>query len=230
MKEVAIIMSIVYFALLAALLVATTKDKDRKYYVKVKMLTSSMFLVMACTFSLMRNDYSEIRLLLIAAMMACWCGDLALGLFHKKKRKRYMLTGIAFFMLAQILLSLFVYQKNRTIEIVDIIVPILMIPMLLFLIRGFSLHTGRAKIPVIAYAVLLTFFVTKAIHVMFDMTTGYAFAVGIGAQLWWFSDYVLLFLYFYHTKTREAKYILHIANLLLYYTATYLITLSILLE
>lgn len=230
MKEVAIIMSVVYVALLAVLLAVTIKDKDRKYYVKVKMLTSSMFIVMACTFSLMTNDYTKIKPILIAALVASWCGDLALGLYHKKKRKRYMLIGIGFFILAQILLTLFVYEKNPEMAAVDIIVPILIIPMLFILIRGFNLHTGRAKVPVVVYAFLLTLFVTKAIHVMFDMTTGYAFAVGIGAQLWWFSDYVLLFLYFYHTRTRGAKYVLHAANLLLYYTATYLITLSILLE
>ena len=228
MNSYAIIMSIIYLLLFSLLMAVTARDKERRYYVKAKMLTSSAFVIMAFAFSVIGNDYSEPRPVLLAGLIACWSGDLALGYYHKLKRKSYILAGVGLFAVAHILFLVYLYDMNPVVTTVDIIVPLMAIPTILVLIHGFNLHMGHARIPIIVYSIFLTGFATKAVHMMLDFTSPYGFMTGFAGQLFWFSDYVLLFLYFYHAKNRSTKTILHIANLALYYAAMYLLALSVL--
>lgn len=228
MNAIGLIMSIIYFLLLLFLIIVLLKDTDKKYYVKAKMLVSSAFLGMAFYFSVFGSDYAELRSFLLAGLIACWCGDLALGYYHKKKRKPYILVGVGLFAVAQAMFLLYLYGVDSDVRTVDIVVPLCAIPTVILLIHGFNLHMGHARYPVVIYSVLLTGVATKAVHMMLDYTTGYAFLTGAAAQLFWFSDYVLLFLYFYHAKKHMTKPILHAANLILYYGAVYLYVVSIL--
>lgn len=230
MKETVVIISIVYYALLAMLCIAAVLDKEKKYYIRFKMLTSTAFLTMAFGFAFYASEYVGMQFLLLMGIVACWCGDLALGYYHKKRRKGFMLAGIASFAVAHILFLSFLYEREPSVTPVDVIVPILALPMVLLMIYGFNLHMGQARIPILIYSVLLTAVATKGVHTMLDTTTTHSFLIGFATQIFWFSDYALLFLYFYHAKKRTTKYILHIVNHILYFTSMYLMALSILFD
>ena len=95
-----IIETIIYFALIIALFSVCDNSLSRRYYVPLKVVCSASFLVILW----INQCFSEKLWLLFWALLACFVGDLLMGLFNTYMRKRFIAIGIIAFMLGHVAL------------------------------------------------------------------------------------------------------------------------------
>ena len=93
-----IIETIIYVALIIALFAVCDNRFSRRYYVPLKVICSISFLVIL----FINQWYSERLGLLLWALLACFIGDLMMGLYNTYSRKQAMEIGIIAFMLGHV--------------------------------------------------------------------------------------------------------------------------------
>ena len=76
---------------------------------------------------------------------------------------------------------------------------------------------------VVLYAAFVSALLGKGLQLAFGIAQPWCFLVLAGAALFWVSDLLILFLYFYPVKHPAV----HVANLLTYYYAMFLIAASL---
>ena len=86
-----------------------------------------------------------------------------------------------------------------------------------------GMQTGRMRPLVVLYAAFVSALLGKGLQLAFGIAQPWCFLVLAGAVLFWISDLLILFLYFYHAKHPAV----HVANLLTYYYAMFLIAVSL---
>ena len=86
-----------------------------------------------------------------------------------------------------------------------------------------GIHTGRMRPWVVLYAAFVSALLGKGLQLAFGIAQPWCFLVLAGAALFWVSDLLILFLYFYPGKHPAV----HVANLLTYYYAMFLIAASL---
>lgn len=223
---IVVICSLLYLLSLLVLLVVCVKDGKRKYYVKAKMTVSSLFVIFSVIYYFCGNQDIRIVWASFPALLLCWCGDLFLGLYQKKHKKKMMLLGIGAFAVAHIFLCLYLFMRVPGIGFFEIVGPVLAIGATTLMMKVFKLHTGKARVPVIIYSAFVTEFMIKAVHIMFSNVNG-GIVIGLAGILFWLSDLSLLFIYFAYFKKRWALIVLHVFNLASYFIAVYLMAFSL---
>ena len=86
-----------------------------------------------------------------------------------------------------------------------------------------GMQTGRMRPLVVLYAAFVSALLGKGLQLAFGMGQPWCFLVLAGAVLFWISDLLILFLYFYPPRRTAV----HVANLLTYYYAMFLIAVSL---
>lgn len=214
-----------YIACLIVLLIDVHIDKKRNYYVPIKSFVSAMFVFGCIYFMYFAEKMEYAHYFMLAAVVLCMTGDVLLGFYQKKWKKRFLLSGMISFGLAHMLFLTYLYMGDSKFSIAQIIVPVVLFGVTIGLIKGCNLKTGRMLIPTLIYSVLVTSFMTKSIMmlVMNNPLTKANLIMALGGILFFVSDFILLFLYFGHIRNRKFKGACHILNLASYYLAVLLI-------
>lgn len=214
-----IIETIIYVALIIALFAVCDNRFSRRYYVPFKVVCSASFLVIL----FLNQFYSEKRGLLLWTLLACFVGDILMGLYNTYLRKQFILLGIIAFMLGHVG---FLNYMTRITEKTNILVYILpVIPCLIFVAmkKGFHLHLGSLFVPCLIYSYFVSTMTLKAMECGLNGMP----LLGIAGMLFLLSDYTILFLYFYHFRSQNTKRIIHFVNLATYYIAILLFIYSL---
>lgn len=214
-----IIETIIYVALIIALFAVCDNRFSRRYYVPLKVVCSISFLIIL----LLNQFYSEKMGLLIWALLACFVGDLLMGLYNTYLRKPYMALGTIAFMLGHVGFLNYMFRISEKTNVLVYIAPV--IPCLLFIgIRKWChLHIGSLLVPCLIYCYFVSVTTLKAIQCGLDGLP----ILGFAGTLFLVSDFTIIFLYFYHFSKRRNKRIVHYINLATYYLAILLFIYSL---
>ncbi len=206
-----IIETIVYAALIIGLCLVCDNSLSRRYYVPLKVVCSASFLGI-----LFINYYfSEKLTMMMWALLACFVGDLLMGLYNTYLRKQFMVLGIIAFMLGHVgLLNYMCRITDRNSALVYIL-PIVPCLILLAVRKVCKLHMGSLLLPCLIYCYFVSTMALKALECGLNGMPW----LGVAGILFLFSDFAILYLYFYHFRKREIKRIVHYFNLATYYSA-----------
>ena len=214
-----IVETIIYVALIIALFAVCDNRFSRRYYVPLKVVCSASFLVIL----FLNEFYSEKKGLLIWALLACFVGDILMGLYNTYLRKQFMLIGIIAFMLGHV--GFLTYMSRITDKTNPLVYILPVIPCLIFLYmkKSFHLHIGSLFIPCLIYCYFVSTMTLKSLECGLNGQP----ILGVAGLLFLLSDFTILFLYFYHFRSRNVKRIIHFVNLATYYIAILLFIYSL---
>lgn len=209
----------IYGGLLARLLVRIQDEKQG--YGKEKAASSVGFVALAAAAALTGNRPQAFWQLL-PALLLCLAGDLLLALYNRSRRPRLFLEGLACFLAGHFL---FIWGLCR--------VQPLGWPVAVAALAGGAGVWALSRLPVleigsflpwtILYGAAVSALVGKAVQLAAGPGEAWCFWVLGGAVLFWVSDLLILFLYFWPGKHPR----IHRANLLAYYIGMALLALSL---
>ncbi len=206
-----ILETIIYVALIIALFLVCDNRLSRRYYVPLKVVCSISFLIIL----VINQYYSEKFSMLFWPLLACFIGDLLMGLFNTYGRKRFMLIGIIAFMLGHVGLLNYMCRISPKTNPLVYILPIVPCLLLLLMQKAFHLHMGKLYVPCFIYCYFVSTMTLKAIECGLNGKP----ILAVAGVLFLLSDFTILFLYFYHYKKKSHKRLVHYVNLLTYYMA-----------
>lgn len=218
---------LVYTLLQILLLHYSEHEKSKSYYVPIKLLCSIAFVAVAGIFAVQSVNY-EYFLMMLPSLLLCLLGDVFMGIFNQFHRKRYMLLGLLLFLSAHIGFLILLFHIQPQWILWDVLVPIVGISMVMLIIHFMRLHMGKLRIGVLIYSIFISGLLAKSVHYMIAVGSTTAICMGIGGILFFLSDFLILFLYFYHFKSKKLHHMIHYLNLLTYYYGLYLFGMSIL--
>lgn len=212
-------MGVVYTAVLW-LLVRRLRLPGRGYLPE-KTLCSLCFVAMAAVCAAL-GSRPEAFWRLLPALLCCVVGDVVLALYNHLRRPGLFLTGLGAFLAGH---ALFVWGLCR-LQPMGWPVPLAAVlgaggAVVLSGLPG--MQTGRMRLWVVLYAAFVSALLGKGLQLAFGMGELWCFLVLAGAVLFWVSDLLILFLYFYPAKHPAV----HVANILTYYYAMFLIAVSL---
>ena len=214
-----IIETIIYVALIFGLFVVCDNSLSRRYYVPFKVVCSASFLAIL----FINHYFSEKLTMMMWALFACYVGDILMGLYNTYTRKESMILGIICFMIGHVgLLNYMCRITDRTSALIYIL-PCISGVLLAWLRSHFRLHMGSLFVPCLIYCYFITTMTLKALECGLQGMLWLAIA-GI---LFWISDFTIIFLYFYHYRSKSIKRIVHFINLATYYAAILLFIFSL---
>ena len=190
-------------------------------YLPEKALCSLCFVAVAVVCAAM-GSRPEAFWRLLPALLCCVAGDVVLALYNHRRRSGLFLAGLAAFLAGH---ALFVWGLCR-------LQPMgWPVPLAAALGAGGAaalsglpgMHTGRMRPWVVLYAAFVSALLGKGLQLAFGIAQPCCFLVLAGAALFWVSDLLILFLYFYPARHPAV----HVANLLTYYYAMFLIAASL---
>lgn len=221
------ICAMVYTVEVALVLLAAQEKYKKKYYLKAKMICSISFVIIATIFAAVSNHW-KYYLLLLPAMVFCVIGDFALGLFQIKRQERQRILGIAAFLLAHIVFITAWFLLDATFNMWNIVLPPAGIVIMYILKKLPSMEFGKLWIPSCVYCFFLTMMFAKGTQYMVLQPNISSAWTGLGAILFFISDALISFLYFYDYKEPKNRRIVNIINLTTYFFALLAFDMSIL--
>ena len=206
-----IIQTIIYVALIIGLFMVCDNSLSRRYYVPLKVVCSASFLAIL----FLNHYFSEKLTMMMGALFACFVGDILMGLYNTYTRKEFMILGIIAFMIGHVGLLNYMCRITDRTSLLIYILPCASCVLLAWLRSHFRLHMGRLFVPCLIYCYFITTMTLKAIECGIQGMPWLALA-GI---LFWISDFTIIFLYFYHYRSKTIKRVVHFINLATYYLA-----------
>ena len=206
-----IIETIIYAALIIGLFVVCDNSLSRRYYVPLKVVCSASFLAIL----FINHYYSEKMTMMMWALFACFAGDILMGLYNTYRSKQFMALGIIAFMIGHVGLLNYMCRITDTTSILVYILPVLACLMLVGVRKMFKLHMGSLFVPCLIYSYFVSTMTLKAIECGLMGMPWFA----IAGLLFLISDFTIIFLYFYHYRSRTVKRVVHFGNLATYYAA-----------
>lgn len=215
--------------LLCSLLITTYSYHESMLRVQSKTLTSIGF-VLVGVFALLGQfpkgnwQYGAIVLL---ALITSFVGDTMLGMADYNRissHNRYFIAGVVWFGIAHGFYSL-VFGEMVGWKIEDLWVPALLVFIILIIGKLPWFDFRGCYLLVIGYTFILGLMVTKAIDFGLNgMMSAYGYRMVFAAVLFAFSDFLLIFKYFY----KKPKVWITLMNLTCYYIAQVLFAVAIL--
>ena len=146
-----------------------------------------------------------------------------MGLYNTYLRKQFMLIGIIAFMLGHV--GFLTYMSRITDKTNPLVYILPVIPCLIFLYmkKSFHLHIGSLFVPCLIYCYFVSTMTLKSLECGLNGQP----ILGVAGLLFLLSDFTILFLYFYHFRSRNVKRIIHFVNLATYYVAILLFIYSL---
>ena len=188
--------------------------RNKSTYIYFKTLTSLTFVITGIYYGYQVHNFE-----LIPTLIGFLVGDIMLA----TKLRRSFIYGMGGFFLADIWLVYCLYQlKNVTIY--DFILSVMVILFVIVISRNPKMHLGHYKKPMYGYGFVLALAVSNSIGCCWVYGTKAYFFFAVGMVLYFISDFLLMFQYFYKTKYRE---MLKLAKMCTYFIGTYLIACSI---
>ena len=183
-------------------------------YLPEKTLCSLCFVAVAAVCTAL-GSRPEAFWRLLPALLCCVVGDVVLALYNHLRRPGLFLAGLGAFLAGH---ALFVWGLCR-------LQPMgWPVPLAAVLGAGGAVAlTGRMRPWVVLYEAFVSALLGKGLQLAFGMGELWCFLVLAGAVLFWISDLLILFLYFYPAKHPAV----HVANILTYYYAMFLIAVSL---
>ena len=211
MKEILLWMYAFSFVFL---MLVTYQQKYARCYLASKILTS--FIFMTLSYWTMRE---KLLWLWLAAFLLCFLGDILLGMNESKEEGCHFVWGLVSFAAGHLF---FILKMNEFVgfQMKDLFLPLLLCLVTFYLIRLPKFHVGRHKSAVLIYAWIVTLLCVKG-YDMLMLENGFQ-SIFYGCILFFISDFILLFIYFYEDKCKMMKFL----NLLLYYSAVALLACS----
>lgn len=212
MKEMLLILYILCFGLL---MIAVYIKRYAKYYLIFKTMTSAVFVMLA--YWTMREKLFGLWL---AAFLFCFLGDVLLGMDERKEKNAFFVWGLVSFVGGHLIFILKMSELTF-LEVWDLILPLGIGAVTFFLIRLPKFHVGKHKSAVILYSMVVTLLCVKG-YDMLMLNIDY-WNVFAGCLLFFISDFLLLFIYFYEDKVKIMRFF----NLFTYYSAVGLLACTI---
>lgn len=205
-----------YFTSLSCLIGISYSPLKQKYYGISKAMTSLLFVVIA--FLTMKKQVNWSWML---AFLFCFMGDVILGLDEKKEQSFCFIGGLSAFVIGHVL---FVYTFHQSVPLqgINTIFPFVMSCFVFFLMRLPQFRVQGKRVAIVVYAFIISLLLVKGVE-MYVLNRSYL-KIMIGTFCFLLSDLILLFLYFYRPQYKILKFL----NLITYYTAVFLLAISIL--
>lgn len=219
--------AVVYALEVAVLLWVTQSQYKKDYYVKVKMLCSTSFVIIGLIFAAV-SDHWIYYLSILPTLLLCALGDFFMGCFQIKRYTRNMVLGIVSFLLAHICLLVLLYSIIPAFAWWNILFPIIGLVVLCLQKKLLHMHYGRLWWPVLIYSVFLTLDFAKSIEIMVLRPCISSAWIGLGGLLFFISDYTLNFCYFYKMKNKKRTNVMNMINLASYFFGILAFDMSIL--
>lgn len=203
------IMGIIYILFMAL----AVYHRNKSTYIYFKTLTSLAFVVTGIYYG-----YHQQSFILIPTLIGFLIGDIMLA----TKLRRSFIYGMGGFLLADIWLVYSLYQlKNVTVY--DFILSVLVIVFVTVISKNPKMHLGHYRKPMYGYGAILSLAVSNSIGCYFLYGTSKYFFLAAGMVLYFVSDFLLMFQYFYKTEHRDK---LKLAKMYTYFIGAYLIACS----
>ena len=195
-------------------LILALYHRNKNTYIYFKALTSFTFVAIGTYHGYCNENY-----VLIPALIGFFIGDIMLA----TKMRRSFLYGMGGFFLADVWLVYIMYHL-RAVTIYDFILPALVIIFVNVISRNPKMHLGHYKKPMYGYGFVLSLAVSNSIGCWLVYRTPNYFFLSAGMILYFISDFLLMFQYFYKTEHRDK---LKLAKMYTYFIGAYLIACSI---
>lgn len=207
----------------AGLILTCYGENFKKYHLAGKCICSLGFLLVAW-FAKMLSSNDVLFWRLLPALCGCFLGDYFLARKDMQKKQKMLLFGIISFLLGHAGF-LFAFQIFLPMDVVTVLLPLIGAFMTAGFLKLPQMETGKFKYPVLVYSYFVTALLVKCVQLAFygDGSTFYRLIL-FGGLLFFVSDTIILFLYFYNKKYSVTRFF----NLLTYYSATFLFAISIL--
>ena len=203
-------MAVIYILFLMMAIYHRNKDT----YIYFKTLTSLTFVVTGIYYAHQCQSF-----ILIPTLIGFLVGDIMLA----TKLRRSFIYGMGGFFLADIWLIYQLYQL-KSVSVFDFILSVLVIFFVTYISKNPKMHLGHYKKPMYGYGFVLSLAVSNSIGCWLVYRTTNYFFLTVGMMLYFVSDFLLMFQYFYTTKHRDK---LKLAKMYTYFIGAYLIACSI---
>lgn len=210
-------------------LVQTAYKKEKKeMHVQAKASTSALFLIIALVaFFTTGMRQGAVFAMLFVCMVFCLGGDVFLSLanVHSKLFSRFFLLGVGSFMAGHFLFCVLFYAMVPF-NLIDVVLPAISLAVVFCCGQStrFRLKRMHMLVPALVYTVFVALMVTKGMQagMAYGIATARGALLAAGCVLFFISDALILFVYFY-TKNRSWT---RAANLILYYIGMLCLALS----
>lgn len=199
---------IVYAFLFACLMLCSYQKKYSKYYLLTKTLTSFVFLVVAIWIMVEKGHH----VIWMLGIIGCFLGDVLLGVREQKSDERFFLPGLIAFVLGHCMFVV-VLSQQIPFGVKDLIFPIISMLVVSVLVKIEGVDTRKMDVALYVYAFIISLMVSKGVEFM--LMDAHYLLLGIGSVLFFISDAILFFIYFYNKRIKILKFL----NLFTYYLA-----------
>ena len=202
-------MAVIYILFLMMAIYHRNKDT----YIYFKTLTSLTFVVTGIYYAHQCQSF-----ILIPTLIGFLVGDIMLA----TKLRRCFIYGMGGFFLADIWLIYQLYQL-KSVSVFDFVLSVLVIFFVTYISKNPKMHLGHYKKPMYGYGFVLSLAISNSIGCWLVYRTTNYFFLTVGMMLYFVSDFLLMFQYFYTTKHRDK---LKLAKMYTYFIGAYLIACS----
>lgn len=210
-----------YILSFCALIFVSYKENLSSYRLGIKSLTSLGFIAIGLV-SGMQSQNLGLFLHLLPAFVFCFIGDALLAVTDDSGSKKFFLFGLFAFLTGHILFTTG-FDSLAPFKWQELILPMLALPLALFLTKLEHMETGKMRNYVLIYSFFVTLLFSKGLSVYFATQNIFGTMVLCGSISFILSDGIIMFLYFYKKKHPWVRFF----NLFTYYLATVLLAFSI---
>ncbi len=214
---------IVYYILTFIFLILTCYNEQlKKYHLLSKCLCSIGF-ILAAILGKIHSSNDPLFWRLFPALIFCFLGDYFLAKREEGEQEKLFLLGLGSFLLGHCSF-LFGFSYVQEINRYTFMLSLLGVILVRCLMTLKYMDVGKLKAPVLIYAYFVTALFVKCAQIAMNGNgSSFYLLVFLGGFLFFLSDGIILFLYFYQKKYGIMKFL----NLLTYYSATFLLGISI---
>lgn len=203
-------MMIIYLACMALAIY----HRNKNTYIYFKTLTSVTFVLTGVYYGYCTQNY-----ILVPTLIGFLIGDILLA----TKLRRSFIYGMGGFFVADIWL-LYVFYQLKTVAIYDFILSIVVIVFVTIISKNPKMHLGHYRKPMYGYGFVLALAVSNSVGCCLLYGTSRYRLLAMGMILYFISDFLLMFQYFYKTEHRDK---LKLAKMYTYFIGAYFIACSI---
>lgn len=220
----------IYVVFLAFLIITYYKKVLHKFNIIIKTLTSFMFVVIV--FFGIKYYLPSCLNLVIIPFILCMIGDILLAYNSIKSSRKTFIFGIIAFSFAHICFSI-ILICFCPIKLYNFVIPLVSFVFTFMIINMESMCVeNNIKVFVLIYSLIIGLFLGKSMDVCL-ISSLYKnviypinpYLILMGALLFYISDIILLFLYFY----KKRHHLLGVFNYITYYIGMFLLAISTLL-
>jgi uncharacterized membrane protein YhhN len=216
-----ILLFFLYTLVFTLLIITCYKDKFKKYYTLVKFTNSLLFIAIA-TCGVISSGDTVLYFDILPALVMCLIGDVILAISKGATNKNLFLLGLGSFLIGHILFIL-LFNNLHPLSIYDFILPIFSVLITFGLSKIKGMNVGNMLPCILLYSFFVSLLFFKSLGLLQATASLRNILLCVGSCLFFISDGIILFLYFYIKKHPLVNFF----NLLTYYYGMFLIALSI---